>query len=248
MPEKHIVDAAVRAVRSLAGWREMRILDVSCGDGDVIDLLAKDGCRVEGTHFRDDDYIFKNPSPALQTEKIHKGIDLCRPLPLPDSSYDVVIATEVLEHLPSHITFFSEAGRILAEGGHLIVSTPNIQRLSSRVRFLLTGNHELRGARLDWSVPPEELYTTHYNTPYFPVLHTLLYHNDLYIDRLQRTRLRFWNHLLLILYPIVWMATVIEARHVLKRSRACGRDILRWMTSYQMLFSDQLLLIAQKRN
>ncbi|MFN2352422.1 MAG: class I SAM-dependent methyltransferase, partial [Kiritimatiellia bacterium] len=77
-------------------------MDLSCGDGAVLDVLSKDGCQVEGTHFRRDDYIYQQPRQILETSRIHEGVDLTQPLPFPASSYDVVLATEVIEHLPSH--------------------------------------------------------------------------------------------------------------------------------------------------
>lgn len=48
-------------------------------------------------------------------------------LPLPDHGCDLVLAMEILEHLaldPMH--FLAEANRVLAPGGHLLITTPNM--------------------------------------------------------------------------------------------------------------------------
>jgi SAM-dependent methyltransferase len=246
VPAKPIIDATVETLRTLPGWPDLRALDLSCGDGQVLTALAQAGCTAEGTHFREDDYIIQNPSEALQTATIHKGVDLTHPLPFPDATYDVVLATEVIEHLPSVIHLCSEVSRILKPGGHFVFSTPNIHRLHSRLQFLLTGTHEMRSARLGWDTPASELYSTHHNPLYFPVMHTVLHHNHLQIDKLVFTSTKPWAYLLIPFYPLVWIATAIESRHSIKRSPDGGKDLLRWMQNPRMLLSDQLMVVATK--
>jgi SAM-dependent methyltransferase len=63
-------------------------------------------------------------------------------LPFPDDFLDVVIFTEVLEHVfrpPSEI--LSEVRRILKPGGTLILSVPNIAYILNRVRLMLGRTH-----------------------------------------------------------------------------------------------------------
>lgn len=247
MPDKRIVRATVKALRSLPGWPGFRAIDLSCGEGRVLEALAAAGCRAEGTHFRSDDYICKRPSDVLRTAVIHDGIDLSKPLPFGDGTYDVVLATEVVEHLPSHSGLFAEAARILKPGGWFVFSTPNIHRVQSRLQFLLSGQHELRSARLGWDVPAGELYTTHHNPVYFPVVHTLLHQQGLRVARLVFTMAKPWAWLLLPLYPLLCLGAAIETRHAFRRSREGGRDLLRWMVDPRLVFSDQLMVVAHKR-
>lgn len=246
MPNKRVIAAAVRTIQALPGWPALRVLDLSCGEGYLIEAIAKTGCRVEGTHFRRGDYIVKSPSSFLANAVIHEGVDLAKPLPFADGTYDVVISTEVMEHLPSHVLLCAEAARILKPGGTFIFSTPNIHRLSSRLQFMLTGQHQLLSARLGWETPPGDLYSTHFNPVYFPVIHTLLYHNGLRIRSLLFTKMNPWAVLFLPFYPLFCLAAAVEARHALKRSREGGRDLLRWMNDLRMLFSNKLMIVTEK--
>lgn len=45
-------------------------------------------------------------------------------IPVPDASFDVVICTEVIEHVPEPIAVMHEFGRIVAPGGRLILTAP----------------------------------------------------------------------------------------------------------------------------
>ncbi len=56
--------------------------------------------------------------------------------PMPDSTYDLLIAGEIIEHLVDTDHFAGEAHRILKSGGHLILSTPNLASWYNRLRLL----------------------------------------------------------------------------------------------------------------
>jgi len=248
MAEPAIIRAVLRGLGDVGVPAGARVLDVSCGDGNLIAALLARGYAAEGTHFRRDDYIFRHPSPALQKATIHDGVDLNRPLPFPDAAYDAVTATEVIEHLSAHPPFIAEIGRILKPGGITVLTTPNIHRMSSRLGFLLSGTHRLCGGRPGWDVPAARLYTTHFNPVYFPVLHTLLFQQGMRVIALRRSVCPPEDVLPGALsYPLVAAATVVNLRHAGKRSRAGGRDLLRWMLDFRMLMSKQLVVVARKK-
>lgn len=53
-------------------------------------------------------------------------VDLNEPLPLADSSFETVLLTDVLEHIPEPMRVMAEIARVLRPGGKLIVGVPFI--------------------------------------------------------------------------------------------------------------------------
>lgn len=63
-------------------------------------------------------------------------------LPFEDSSQDLVIACEVLEHLNFNpLPIIDEINRVLKLNGYLYIAMPNSTAFVKRIRFLLTGKH-----------------------------------------------------------------------------------------------------------
>ncbi len=250
MPQPHVLDAVLRAARRVPRYPRLRVLDLSAGRGEIAAALAGDGCTVRGTHFRADDYkLAESPAP-LETGgiTIDPDIDLTRPLPYGNAAFDLVILCEVAEHLPTEIPVIAEIGRVLAPGGHLVLSTPNIARLHSRWHFFFTGTHKLIRRRTGWDLSADDLYAYHINPIDFPLLHTLLHQAGLSVERLDMTLFKWKHAWLLLLYPFVWLSTKIEtSRHRSGPAHARGEeDLLGWMLHPAMLASEQLLLTARK--
>ena len=250
MAQPHVFDAVLRAARQLPEYPRLRVLDLSAGRGEIVAALAREGCTVRGTHFRADDYKLKDQTTPLETGAvaIDPDVDLTRPLPYGDAAFDLVVLCEVAEHLPTEIPVISEIGRILAPGGHLVLSTPNVARLHSRWHFFFTGTHKLIRRRAGWDLAPDDLYAYHINPIDFPLLHTLLRQAGLEVERLDFTLFKWKHAWLLLFYPLVWISTRIETRrHRGGPAHAQGEeDLFRWMMRPTMLASEQLLLTARK--
>ena len=65
-----------------------------------------------------------------------KWADFSLQIPLPTSSFDVIVAGETLEHLPYPAITLSEISRILIPDGLFIGSVPNSYHLKNRLRVL----------------------------------------------------------------------------------------------------------------
>jgi len=249
LPQPHVARAVLRAARRLPGYPKLRVLDLSAGRGEIAAALARDGCTVRGTHFRADDYKLSGAPPTPPPGvAIDPDVDLTRPLPYPDGGFDVVVLCEVAEHLPTEIPVVAEIGRVLAPGGHLVLSTPNVARLHSRWHFLFTGTHKLIRRRTGWDLAADDLYAYHINPIDFPMLHTLLHQAGLTVTRLDVTLFKWKHAWMLLLYPFVWLSTRVETRrHRSGAEHARGEeDLFQWMVRPAMLVSEQLLLTAQK--
>jgi 2-polyprenyl-3-methyl-5-hydroxy-6-metoxy-1,4-benzoquinol methylase len=100
-----------------------RLLDAGCGAGPSLPFLEKQGFRVIGS-----DYIY---FPLLEAQKRAPGVPLLncnldQGLPFEGGSLDVILVSEVIEHLSNDKLFLQEARRALAPGGVLLLTTPNL--------------------------------------------------------------------------------------------------------------------------
>jgi SAM-dependent methyltransferase len=128
----------------------LHILDPGCGHGT--DLL---NCKQEYANLLDREEVLAAPRLHLHgienyppyVEDCRKaGIDVASvdierdPWPFADSSMDVIICNQVLEHTKELFWIFSEFARILKTDGTLILGTPNLASFHNRM-LLLFGQH-----------------------------------------------------------------------------------------------------------
>lgn len=101
--------------------RALRILDVGCGTGLNAMQLSKRGHEVVGIDVSSI-AIEKFRAQGLVGEvvNIEQG-----PLPLPPASFDMVYASEVIEHCVDTLGFLRKLRDVLKPGGTLLLSTPN---------------------------------------------------------------------------------------------------------------------------
>jgi SAM-dependent methyltransferase len=125
LPGTH--DAVFALVRDLP---PSLLLDAPCGHGALSALLQRGGHRVVAADLR--------PG-ALPRAIMTVGLDLNASLPFRDSVFDAVVAVEGIEHLENLYLPVREFYRVLRPHGVLIVTTPNILSLRSRLKFLLFG-------------------------------------------------------------------------------------------------------------
>ena len=137
-----ILTAAIAKAQSLLPEMRGDHLDIGSGQGDLIELLRQNSSRA-GFNSRACDYTTE----LMKLRDVPVDVvDLnTQPLPYPDAAFDLVTCTEVIEHIEHYRETLREIHRVLRPGGVLVVTTPNILNLTSRVRFLLFGFHNLFG-------------------------------------------------------------------------------------------------------
>jgi len=103
-----------------------RALDLGCGTGEFTAELARAGAAVVGVEVA--------RTAIGRTRERHPGLDfrfvpVDGPLPLADCAFDLVWASEVIEHVADTGRWLSEVRRVLAPRGRLLLTTPAHGRL-----------------------------------------------------------------------------------------------------------------------
>ncbi len=120
LEDRHWWYAGRRAVvrERVHGLRPGRALDVGSGSGGNSEVLARLGWQVTALE----------RSPVAAELATARGLDVvradARALPFPDRSFDLVMSTDVWEHIDDDHTVAREAFRVCRPGGRLLVAVP----------------------------------------------------------------------------------------------------------------------------
>jgi SAM-dependent methyltransferase len=100
---------------TLAGFRG-KLLDVGCGNGPFRHLLDPAATTYQGVDVEEAAaFGYRNPAVVYYDGRV---------LPFPDASFDAVLCTEVIEHIPDPAETIREMHRVLKPGGLLLVTLP----------------------------------------------------------------------------------------------------------------------------
>jgi len=110
-----------------------RVLDVGAGFGRHVYECARRGAHVVALDYAADEVVQTRDTLAAMVEAgeitadrligVLRG-DACR-LPFPDATFDVVITSEVLEHIQDDVSALSEMVRVLKPGGRFAATVPS---------------------------------------------------------------------------------------------------------------------------
>jgi ubiquinone/menaquinone biosynthesis C-methylase UbiE len=118
-------ELVVEMVGRLPLPRASRIVDVGCGSGATAAALHRFGA-VTGVDM----------SPLALDYCRRRGLDrlmqgMAEALPLADVSADVIVATDILEHLDDDLAALREFRRVLRPGGYAVITVPAYRMLWS---------------------------------------------------------------------------------------------------------------------
>ena len=217
------------------------VLDLSCGGGATAQMLSNAGFRTVATEYH---------SPSFLGDSILRvgGVNLNANLPFRDSSVDGINLVEVIEHVEHQAQLIREMARVLKPGGIMVVSTPNILNVLSRLRFLFTGFLRGRVRPLHYSFTPagaHNIYLIHFYELYY-----LLFHSGVEVESLGKTQVKFASRFFLpLVYPMMRICSLFAVIQPEKDpvQRKINWQVLRYFFHPALLLSDNIVVKAKKK-
>lgn len=112
---------------------EMRATDLGTGPGAMAACLSGRGCDVLAVDRDSQGFEAGVPHVCVEFDQP----DFASQLGL--GAFGLVTAIEVIEHVESPIGFLRNVRRLLSPGGVAVLTTPNVDSLPARTKFLLHG-------------------------------------------------------------------------------------------------------------
>ncbi len=123
-----------KIIKNQVGERK-KVLDLGCGEGPFVDLISKNNYVVGLDQCPK--RLFLNEETAIDKGYSLLAISSNHQFPFRDGEFDIVLSTEVIEHILDTKNFIEEIRRVLKENGKLILSTPNMASWKNRLSILL---------------------------------------------------------------------------------------------------------------
>jgi SAM-dependent methyltransferase len=228
------------------------ILDIPAGDGNESRDLATSGFQVVSAD------LF---APAQSVDGLrYVRADANRMFPFRSDSFDYVLSREGIEHLEHQAQFIRECARVLKPGARLILTTPNVLHLNSRVSYMLSGQRTLaRGVVNEIQTPrfvgDGNIYHGHaFLIDYFRLRYILKLSGfdqiDVFTDRYSPSSIA-----LAPLVPFLYAAYAVSVRKSIRKDRSKHKnhsygsvfdEISRHILSPALLFGKRLIVLATK--
>lgn len=113
--------------------KNLQFLDLGCGAGHFYHLLKQNGYEYRYLGF---EFSQEQVKKARKNALMVRRTNLNEKFPLPDASVDIILASEIIEHIYDTEFFLKESHRVLKNDGILFLTTPNIASLGSRLKLL----------------------------------------------------------------------------------------------------------------
>jgi SAM-dependent methyltransferase len=172
------------------------VLDAPSGQGALSKDLEKLGFKVFSGDIERKNIFYKNGR-CIQ-------LDLNVSLPFKEGTFDYAFCVEGIEHIENPHVLIKEFARVVKRGGYLIVSTPNVMTIKSRLRFLFYSY--LDYFRYFGPPPLEEKHKIkeyehqHLNPVFYGEMKFILEKYGFKIEKVETNRMvRKWN----IIFPLI---------------------------------------------
>ncbi len=111
-----------------------RVLDVGCGVGGALTQLTRAGAACTGIDVDADRLGLCRKRLELHGQEASTVRGDAFHLPFGDACFDVVVCTDVLEHVPNRAKLIPEYSRVLRPGGVLYLAFPNLLSIRNVLR------------------------------------------------------------------------------------------------------------------
>jgi len=108
-----------------------KVLDCGAGKGSFTEKLINKKGKIFACDINTQDFKLKIP---------FKKANFNKKIPFPTSFFDKVVSVEVIEHLENCSSYIKEINRITKTGGKIVLTTPNIQSIKSKLQFLFSSH------------------------------------------------------------------------------------------------------------
>ncbi|MCM8783413.1 MAG: class I SAM-dependent methyltransferase [Candidatus Omnitrophica bacterium] len=216
------------------------VLDIGCGDGDYSFGIKKLGFQVTALDIDDKRFRYKDEIEFIKC-------DITKGLPFSDNSFDYVLFLEVIEHLYNPYFVIQEINRLLKPGGLIILSTPNILNIRSRLRFFFEGSFDFfREPTLEYSeyFGNKNIHVTIWR---YQELEYLFAITNLRIEKILTDLIKTQQKLLAFVFqPIIKLQLYFKRFRSLKKGGIDYTRIHRLLLSPELLLGRHLIIKARK--
>jgi SAM-dependent methyltransferase len=207
------------------------VLDVPSGQGAISKELEKLGFKVFLGDIARQNILYKNWR-CVQ-------IDMEKPFPFKEKTFDYGVCVEGIEHIENPYGLVREFARVIKKGGYLIITTPNVMTIKSRLRFLFYSY--LDYFRYIGPIPSEERHRIeehehhHLNPLFYPEIKFILQKCGFAIERIETNRMvKRWK----LLFPLIKWFTKHKTRKKYPKDPFYISDMI--------LEGEDLIVIAKK--
>ncbi|MFT5028010.1 MAG: ubiquinone/menaquinone biosynthesis C-methylase UbiE [Candidatus Binatia bacterium] len=244
MSTEKIYEGVLRVVENCPDKDRLKThLDIGAGNGRLIDLFSR-RFGVESSALDYTDELMAREGQKVDIADLNK-----EGLPYDDNQFDIVTATEVVEHLEHYRQVLREIYRVTRPGGLCILTTPNILNINSRFRFMWFGFWNLFGPL---PVNHSALYSTggHINpVSFFYLAHAMMDAEfgdvSVTVDKYQRSS----YPKLVLTWPLMKLLAAWAWRKETKRFKTIDQDnapLVGQINSLPMLLGRTIIVAARK--
>jgi SAM-dependent methyltransferase len=130
-------------LRNYTQVKSPRILEVGCGLGYLTYSLVKSGFNAKGVDISENAVV----EATNRYGKFYERADIYQYSKIKQEKFDIIILTEVIEHIPNPIQFVEALKSLLSKDGCIIITTPNKSEAISQEKYWDT---ELPPVHLWW--------------------------------------------------------------------------------------------------